>query len=414
MGRMPGLLALGVLLAVLPGPGSVAAESRRRPAPPPTRAEQDFIDRHWRRPLAPQGEPPESFSPAERSLLPASCGGCHPAQFADWSRSLHSKSMGPGIAGQLVEMIRSDPASARSCLRCHAPLAEQAADVSGPDGLRSNPAFDPALREQGLVCAGCHVRGHQRFGPPRRDGTAPDAKARAAMPHGGFTPASAFLRSEFCASCHQFTPNGFALNGKLLENTYKEWRASPAARRGLHCQDCHMPDRRHLWGGIHDPEMVKSGITFTLRTVRGRDRAGALVRATLTIANTGIGHYFPTYVTPRVVARAELLDATGQPIPESAQERAIGRDVPVDLSREIADTRIPPGKRFAMEYAGRLDRPGLSLRVTVTVFPDHFYTRFFEALLANGAGDGAAMIQEALEASRRSAFVVFTRDVPLT
>ena len=111
-----------------------------------------------------------------------------------------------------------------------------------------------------------------------------------------------------------------------------------------------MPDRRHLWGGIHDPEMVKSGITFTLRTRGGtRHRAGAAVRATLTIANTGIGHYFPTYVTPRVVARAEILDATGQPIPESAQECAIGRYVPVDLSREIADTRIPTGKRFAME-----------------------------------------------------------------
>ena len=50
----------------------------------------------------------------------------------------------------------------------------------------------------------------------------------------------------------------------------------------------------------------------------------------------------------------------------------------------------------------------------MTVFPDHFYTRFFEALLANGAGDGASQILEALDATRRSAFVVFTRDVPLT
>jgi hypothetical protein len=413
MSRVPRRVALGVLLStILSALGPAAAEGRR-PAPL-SRAEQDFIDRHWHRPLAPQGQPPDSFSPAERSLRPESCGGCHPAQFADWNLSLHSKSMGPGIAGQLVEMSRSDPASARSCPACHAPLAEQAPDILGPSGREPNPAFDPALREQGLVCAGCHVRGHQRFGPPRRDGTAPDATARATMPHGGFTPAAAFLRSEFCASCHQFTPNGFALNGKLLENTYEEWRASPAARRGRQCQDCHMPARRHLWHGIHDPEMVKSGIEITLRTGRGRDRAGALVQATLTVANTGVGHYFPTYVTPRVLARAELRDATGQSVAESAQERAIGRDVPVDLSREIADTRIPPGKRFTMKYTGRLDRPGLSLRVTLTVFPDYFYTQFFEALLANGAGQGTAKIQEALEASRRSAFVVFSRDVPLT
>jgi hypothetical protein len=48
------------------------------------------------------------------------------------------------------------------------------------------------------------------------------------------------------------------------------------------------------------------------------------------------------------------------------------------------------------------------------VFPDHFYTGFFEALLAGGAGAGQAQIQEALEASRRSSFVIFSRDLPLT
>src|SRR2546426_5119071 len=42
----------------------------------------------------------------------------------------------------------------------------------------------------------------------------------------------AFLRSEFCQSCHQFTADGFALNGKLLENTYNEWKASRFAREG--------------------------------------------------------------------------------------------------------------------------------------------------------------------------------------
>ena len=399
------------MLVIVAMPRLVVTEERRPRSL--TSAERDFIDRHWRRPLAPQGEPPERYSPIERSLLPASCGVCHPAQFADWSTSVHSKSMGPGIAGQLVEMVRSDPASARSCPSCHAPLAEQAAKLAGPSGRVPNPGFHPELRRQGLVCAGCHVRAHQRFGPPRRDGTAPDAAARVRMPHGGFTASSAFLRSEFCASCHQFAPNGFAVNGKLLENTYEEWRASPAARRGLQCQDCHMPDRRHLWRGIHDPEMVKSGVEVKLTAARRRDRAGDFVRATLTIANTGVGHYFPTYVTPRVLARAELRDASGQPIAESAQERAIGRDVPVDLSREIADTRIPPGGRFTMKYSGRLDRPGLSLRVTVTVLPDEFYTRFFEALLENGAGDGARDIETALDASRRSAFVIWTRDIPL-
>lgn len=42
------------------------------------------------------------------------------------------------------------------------------------------------------------------------------------------------------------------------------------------------------------------------------------------------------------------------------------------------------------------------------------YTRFFESLLAGGAGLGTAQIQNALDATRRSPFVIFTRDIPLT
>ena len=30
----------------------------------------------------------------------------------------------------------------------------------------------------------------------------------------------------------------------------------PQASRQVTCQTCHMPDRRHLWRGIHDPAMV--------------------------------------------------------------------------------------------------------------------------------------------------------------
>jgi len=258
------------------------------------------------------------------------------------------------------------------------------------------------------------VRLHQRFGPtPRADSLARQT-LRASLPHNGATVTTAFLQSEFCASCHQFEPTDLQLNGKLLENTYAEWKASPAARQGLQCQSCHMPDRRHLWRGIHDPDMVKSDVEISLRTDRPRYRPGDQLRATLSIRSVRVGHYFPTYVTPRILVRAELLDAASTPVPRSVQERAIGRDVPLDLSREIADTRIPPGGRFTFHYGQRLARPGLSLRVTVTVHPDHFYTRLFQALLDSGAGDGAAQIKEALDATRRSPFVIFSRDITLT
>src|SRR5437773_6551279 len=365
---------------------------------------QEFLVRHWRQPLASQGPPPGRFSTLEASLAPEACGACHPAQLADWRTSLHSRSMGPGVAGQLVEMLESDPGSALSCFTRHAPRAEQAPRVADGARARANPVYDAALGARGLVCAGCHVRAHQRFGPPRRDGSLTPTAPLETLPHSGVTRTPAFLRSEFCQSCHQFTPDGFALNGKLLENTYREWKASRFAREGVQCQDCHMPDRRHLWRGIHDPEMVRSGLEITARLDGAGVRRDGTVTATLRMTSTRVGHAFPTYVTPRVILRGELVDETGAVIAGTRVQRIVAREVALDLSREVGDTRLAPGRSVELRYARRVDRDGLRLRFTVVVEPDAFYTQFFETLLAQGAGAGTAQIREALEASRRSPF----------
>lgn len=386
------------------------AGGQTRPRTGDTSTMHAFLERHWRRPLAPQGPAPTRFSAVERSLAPESCGVCHPAQFTDWKTTLHSRAMGPGVVGQLVELERTDPATPQLCRSCHAPLAEQQPTRPIAGGVRSNPAFDEKLQRAGLVCAACHVRVHQRFGPPRRDGSLGTDEARVTLPHNGVTRTPAFLDSEFCATCHQFAPDDLALNGKLLQNTYAEWKSSPAARRGVHCQNCHMPDRRHLWRGVHDAEMVRSGVEITLTTDRARYRRGEEVRATLRIVNSGVGHHFPTYVTPQVVVRVQLLDAEGRVLRRSIEQSTIGRDVALDLSREIADTRIPAGGSWTLDYQRMLDRPGLRLVATVTVFPDYFYSRFFEALLP-GAGAGAPQIREALAATRRSPFEIFARQI---
>jgi hypothetical protein len=398
--RSPLIVAGGV--ALLAG---VAVAGDSAGAPIDRTSVRDFLGRHWQRPIAPQGAPPPDFSALEASLAPESCGSCHPAQHADWRTTLHARSMGPGVAGQLKDLWKGDPKSARLCLTCHAPLAEQQPE--------RRAVFDARLMSQGIVCAACHVREHRRFGPPRREPFTPASSSSARIPHGGAIRTPAFLASEFCASCHQFGADGLALNGKPLENTYEEWRASPAAAHRLHCQDCHMPDRRHLWRGIHDPEMVRSGVTITLATDRQHYRPDDEVRAQLAIGNTGVGHHFPTYVTPRVVVRMALVDMHGQELRGSAEEHSIGRDVSVDLTRERSDTRIPAGGRFTIEYRRRLERTaGVRLRAVVRVEPDHFYTGFFASLL-DGAGAGSREIAAALDASRRSAFELYRRDIPL-
>lgn len=373
----------------------------------------DFLRAHWRRPLAPQGPPPPRYTALEASLQPEACGTCHPTQLADWKTALHSRAMGPGVAGQLVEMIRSEPDSAVVCYTCHAPLAEQAPLVRQDERIAKNPVYDPALHERGVVCAACHVRRHERFGPPKRDGSLPSPAPRESLPHNGVTRSPAFLRSEFCQGCHQFAPDGYALNGKLLENTYQEWEQSRFARDGVQCQDCHMPDRRHLWRGIHDADMVRAGLTITLMPEAPRARAGATIVAALRVESTGVGHAFPTYVTPRVVLRGELMDRDGRVISGSAQEKVIERRIALDLSSELSDTRIEPGQRVTLEYRKTVDQRAARARFSVVVFPDAFYTRFFETLLEQGAGRGAAQIRDALAATRRSSFPVFVKDVPL-
>ncbi|MFQ5608592.1 MAG: multiheme c-type cytochrome, partial [Candidatus Zixiibacteriota bacterium] len=88
-----------------------------------------FLDNHWSRPLRPQGEPPATFPVAETRLDAGSCGVCHPDQIRDWSGSFHSRAMSPGLLGQLMDMAADDREGHQACLRCHAPLAEQAEEL---------------------------------------------------------------------------------------------------------------------------------------------------------------------------------------------------------------------------------------------------------------------------------------------
>ena len=389
------------------------------PPPADEHAQIEFLTRHWQAPIPPQGEPPAHFSPVEVSLDPESCAVCHRSQYEDSSSSLHSKSMGPGVRGQTMELIYGDPKMALLCYSCHAPLTEQQEKVvnkGGPPSLfKRHRAFSASLQQKGLTCVGCHVRGHQRFGPPKRDGSIENSAPAAQLPHGGAIRTVAFERAEFCKGCHQFEPKGFALNGKLLENTYNEWKEGPSAREGRSCQSCHMPERRHLWRGIHDPGMVKQGVSVRLSLDKERYQVGDQLRAEMTLVNIGVGHNFPTYVTPKIIVRWELVDADGKQVNESMQEERIGREVTLDLTQELFDTRIAPGKSRTVRYVRTIDRTGLTLRASVVVVPDDFYIQFFEAMLPKSrAKEAKALLEQAIREGRARSFPLFAENVALS
>ncbi len=349
---LPALPALGLILlaAALSAPGA-GAGGEAASLPPD----------YWTYPLAAQGEAPADWDEAERSLAPQDCGECHQDQYLDWRTSLHAQAFSPGLVGQLVTSFSGDPGS---CMRCHAPLAEQiaafqAALAKGQGHLRQAQGLAAA----GNSCAGCHLRRHRRYGPPQRE-SGETGRSDPEAPHGGVTRTADFEKSEFCSACHQFPPSWGAVNGKPLENTFAEWKASPQAEKGITCQACHMPGRRHLWRGIHDPETVEAGLTARFEAEAGKAR--------FILVNSGVGHAFPTYITPKVTMHAVALDGDGKPMADTKATHVIRRSVastPLGWVENF-DTRLLPGQSAVLDLAWG---DGGRVRMWLEVHPDDFY-----------------------------------------
>jgi hypothetical protein len=196
-----------------------------------------------------------------------------------------------------------------------------------------------------------------------------------------------------------------AINGKPLENTVVEWRSSAAAREGKTCQSCHMPDRKHLWRGIHDSAMVESGLTADF--LANKDKA----RFRLT--NTGVGHAFPTYVTPKAIMQAAALDMDNQIVPSTEVSVVIQRKVEFAGGEwvERADTRLLPGESQTLEISWP---PSGRVRLWLEIHPDDFYDHdVFDALLRQLPSDGASaeLIAEADRRAQASRFRLFETEL---
>jgi hypothetical protein len=384
-----------------------ACPPARSDRPPPKASHAPSA--HWAWPMPPQGPAPEGWSELEGSLLPHSCGSCHPDQLRDWKGSFHAAAYSPGMIGQFGTF---NDRTVQNCYRCHAPLHETQAKVADGEGVyHPNPDLDPALRSAGVSCAVCHVRRHQRHGPAPADGRKRDMET---LPHGGFVIDEDFSRSEFCSFCHQFPPTWRSFNGKLLENTYNEWLASPAAAEGIQCQGCHMPDRRHLFLGIHDKEMTASAFDFAAR-IESRD--GGVVRAVAELTNSGAGHMAPTYTTPRLLVDFLFLDEAGRTLGEASEPHIIQRRVILGTGNdhEAFDTRIAPGATARHELAQAPPAGAATLRARVRVEPDHHYEGLYVGLLpqlAEGSREHRQIL-EALATARANHYTLFETDLGL-
>lgn len=188
------------------------------------------------------------LSPAELRD-PAQCKSCHPAQFAEWSGSMHAYASEDPVFLAMNQRGQRETGGALGdfCVRCHAPQAVR--DGLTTDGL--NLASLPAA-SKGVTCYFCHaaeaVEGTHnnplvlaadgRLSGPITDpaSDAPHASGYAALFNDTQTESASA-----CGGCHDIV-NG---HGVALERTFEEWNATLFAipPHGLTCASCHMSGR---------------------------------------------------------------------------------------------------------------------------------------------------------------------------
>ena len=228
-------------------------------APPPKSAAPKAADK-------PDEEDPhlELFS---RNCYPSAreCGKCHERIYEEWSNSSHAYAMVSPMFHKFEQKITelSQGTVGYFCYRCHSPVGT-AMCID-----RTAPLWElPEVAREGVTCIACHrvqirygkSNGERRIEPGpifapvfggiggegvaetihRKDHfkvkTSPDEKGPGQDMHVAGIYFDQLSKSEFCASCHQVAVHP----GIKLEVVWEQYRASPACKKGIRCQDCHM------------------------------------------------------------------------------------------------------------------------------------------------------------------------------
>jgi nitrate/TMAO reductase-like tetraheme cytochrome c subunit len=205
----------------------------------------------------------EALLAEERYPPAATCGNCHPKHYREWSVSQHAYSQLSPVYLSLNNRINqlTNGSNGDFCLRCH----NQVGANLGESSFVSNLERHPTSRE-GVTCVVCHrvnkaynkasgrlalVEGtltEPVFGPTGNEelarvldnaqeyGVTTDPNARGQLIHKEAKQFAPISTPMFCGTCHDVT----LFNGFRLEEAFSEYRLSPAAAKGVTCQDCHM------------------------------------------------------------------------------------------------------------------------------------------------------------------------------
>ncbi len=193
------------------------------------------------------------------------CATCHQKIYDEWAVSSHAYAFVSPMFQKFEQKIRevSQGTVGHFCYRCHAP-------VSTAMGVgQDEPLWNLSqVEREGVTCIACHrvkyrytkSNGDRRIEPgdiydPVYGGIGGDGVAKAIADASTYKiktspdekgPGQAIHRegryfdqlgkSEFCTSCHQVAVHP----GIKLEVVWEQHRQSPARKKGISCQDCHM------------------------------------------------------------------------------------------------------------------------------------------------------------------------------
>ncbi len=190
------------------------------------------------------------------------CKTCHPDHYREWAVSAHAYSqMSPifnAMHGKILKLTNGT--NGDFCIRCHTPVGM---NLEEPEFI-SNLDRHPTSRE-GITCIVCHrldqaygklsgrlaiVEGDifdPVYGPSGNEelkrvitsgefGTNTERGRSGRSIHSDAKPLAQMSESGLCGTCHDVN----LVNGFRLEEAFSEYKMSPAARKGISCQDCHM------------------------------------------------------------------------------------------------------------------------------------------------------------------------------
>lgn len=168
------------------------------------------------------------------------CAACHQQIFDEWSVSGHAYAAISPMYHRLADTLTSctsGPLNA-ACNRCHAPA------TANSNEQRPDPSIltQPSVALEGVTCVACHrplTAGDEpkiAIAPPP-PGAAIIATAAHSDPPLQFPiQFETVAESEFCVSCHQVA----VYPDVTIPLMWNQYCASPAAKEGTTCQDCHM------------------------------------------------------------------------------------------------------------------------------------------------------------------------------